>query len=418
MKSAIFDKENWREIAATLSRNKTRTFLTGFGIFWGVAMLTLLLGGARGGSDLIRRNFAGFTTNSCALIPNITGMPYKGMQKGTAWSMTAGDVEMIRHSFPELKSVVPSVGKWGSSFSSGKNSYSGQVVGVESNYTDIVQPQIFCGRFISEADIANSRKVIVLGRKVAGNLFPDDDEPLGKTVVVNGVAFRVVGVAGDVSDISINGRVDESGFMPISSFRSGYGVGDKIDVMMMVAADGERLGEVLPSVRKMLARRHGISPDDESAFYEINVAEMFEKVDNIFLGVDLLAFFIGFSTLVAGIIGIGNIMWVIVKERTQEIGIRRAIGAKPSDIIVQVLCEGAMLTFVAGMAGLVFAVGILAVLHSVNNPEDTVTVARFQMTVGKALSILALFLTLGIVAGIVPSVKAMRIKPVEAINSK
>ena len=187
---------------------------------------------------------------------------------------------------------------------------------------------------------------------------------------------------------------------------------------MMVAKDGVSLSDLIPRMQSVLYRRHDINPDDDGAIWSINIAEMFEQVETLFTGIDLLALFIGLSTLLAGVIGIGNIMWVIVKERTQEIGIRRAIGAKPRDIIVQVLCEGAVLTVISGLAGLCLAAVILGVMQHLNNPPDSVSVANFQMSFVSALTILGTFIFLGLLAGLIPSVKAMRIKPVEALNSK
>ena len=187
---------------------------------------------------------------------------------------------------------------------------------------------------------------------------------------------------------------------------------------MMVAKEKTDLSEVIPRMRRVLYRRHDIHPNDEGALWAINVAEQFKQIDQLFTGIDLLALFIGVSTLLAGVIGIGNIMWVIVKERTQEIGIRRAIGAKPRDIIVQVLSEGAALTVISGLAGLCMAAAVLGIMHKINNPPDAVSVAHFQMSFSQALMILATFIALGTLAGLIPSIKAMKIKPIEAINSK
>lgn len=418
MKLTIFDIENWKEIGATLTRNKTRTFMTGFGIFWGVAMLALLLGGARGGEDMLKRNFIGFSTNSGGIIPNRTTMPYKGYQKGRGWQMDLTDVSILRESFPELKAVIPVFQKWNSTFKNGKYSYSGQMIGAESNYTQMQVPKFYCGRYINDADVAGERKVAVIGKKVANQLFPGDEKPIGKMIDANGSAYSVIGVVGDASEIHINGSLDESIIIPASTFRRANGYGDKIDFLMMVAKDGVSLSDLIPRMQSVLYRRHDINPDDDGAIWSINIAEMFEQVETLFTGIDLLALFIGLSTLLAGVIGIGNIMWVIVKERTQEIGIRRAIGAKPRDIIVQVLCEGAVLTVISGLAGLCLAAVILGVMQHLNNPPDSVSVANFQMSFVSALTILGTFIFLGLLAGLIPSVKAMRIKPVEALNSK
>ena len=418
MRLTIFDIENWKEILATLSRNKTRTFLTGFGIFWGVAMLAMLLGGARGGEDMLRRNFAGFATNSGGMIPNATTMPYHGYQKGRQWQMNISDVELLRKSFPELKAVIPTYQKWNSSFSHGKNAYSGQMIGAESNYTSMLEPRLYDGRFINEADVASERRIAVIGKKVADRLYPGDESPIGKIIDVNNSAFSVVGVVGDASEVHLNGSLDESVVVPASTFRRANGYGDRVDFLMVVANDKEDLSDIIPRMRRVLYRRHDIHPNDEGAMWVINIAENFKQVDKLFIGVDLLALFIGFSTLLAGVIGIGNIMWVIVKERTKEIGIRRAIGAKPKDIIVQVLCEGAALTVISGVSGLCFAALVLGIMQHATNPADAVSEAHFQMSFYGALSILGIFIILGVLAGLIPSIKAMKIKPVEALNTK
>lgn len=418
MKLTIFDIENWKEIGSTLMRNKTRTFLTGFGIFWGVAMLALLTGGARGGGDMLRRNFAGFATNTAGIIPETTKMPYRGYQKGRWWNMTLGDVELISATFPELEAVEPIVQRGAQSIKNGKYTYSGQMAGVGANYTKILQPRIYEGRFLNETDVQNERKVAVIGKKVASQLFPDGSSVIGKMVEVGGTPYSVVGVAGDVSEVTINGRIDEGVFIPSSTFRRIFGYGDKIDFMLMTGKNGTNLAPILPKIQTLLSRRHDINPSDKDAMFIINIAEQFEQIDNLFTGIDLLAWFIGLSTLIAGIIGIGNIMWVIVKERTQEIGIRRAIGAKPRDIIVQVLSEGIVLTLLFGLAGVTLATVILAVMQMQTNPADAVTEARFQMSFSGAVIILCVFVGLGILAGIIPSLKAMRIKPIEALNAK
>lgn len=418
MKLTIFDIDNWKEIGATLMRNKTRTFLTGFGIFWGVAMLAMLTGGARGGEDLLKRNFAGFATNTGGIVANRTSMPYKGYQKGRSWQMDMTDVELIKESFPEFEAVVPSFNAGSKSIKYGKNSFSGQLVGAEPDYTKIILPKLYSGRFVNEADEMGERRVVVIGKKVATQLFPDGTDPIGRVVEVGGTAYSVIGVAGDVSEVKINGSLDESVIIPSSTFRRANGYGDIIDFLLITGKPNANLTDLLPKVQSVIYRRHGIHPDDKGASWIINIAEMFEQVDMLFTGVDLLAWFIGLSTLLAGVIGIGNIMWVIVKERTQEIGIRRAIGATPRDIIIQVLSEGMALTIIAGLGGICFATIVLAVLQQMNNPADAVSEARFQMSFTVAIGILGLFVLLGTLAGLIPSIKAMRIKPVEAINDK
>lgn len=416
MRIRLFDIENWKEIGATLARNKTRTFLTGFGIFWGTAMLAILLGGARGAKDLLMRNFSGFATNSGIIFTGRTSMPYKGHQKGRYWELDITDMERLRESFPSLKTVTEQYSTGGVSLRNGKYSYAGSVMGASPEFTEVMVPTIYSGRFINQADLSLERKVAVVGQKIVNEIFPGDPSPLGKEILVNGVSYSVVGVAGQTNEINMGSRIDEAVILPSSTFRRAFHRSNKVDIIMLVAKDGTKISDLIPEIKRLLFVRHSIAPDDLSACDIFDISERFEMVDNLFMGVSLLAFFIGFSTLLAGIIGIGNIMWVIVKERTQEIGIRRALGAKPSDIIVQILSEGIMLTTVAGVAGICFAVAVLGITQHLTANE--VSTPHFQMNPGQAIVIMTTFIVLGTLAGLIPARKAMKIKPVEAINDK
>ena len=196
--------------------------------------------------------------------------------------------------------------------------------------------------------------------------------------------------------------------------RRAFNRGDKIDGAIMLFKNGSKPGDALPAIERIMSRNHAIAPDDHNALFFFDISEQFAMVDNLFIGVSLLALFVGLGSLLAGIIGVGNIMWVIVKERTQEIGVRRAIGAKPSDIITQILSEGVMLTFIAGFAGICFAVLVLAVTAMITT--DEISTPRFQLSFMQAISIMCTFVVLGTLAGLIPATKAMKIKPVEAMR--
>lgn len=412
----IFDVENWREISATLAKNKTRTFLTGFGIFWGVFMLAALLGGAQGAKDLLLRNFEGLATNSAIMASDRTSMPYKGYAKNRSYSLDMTDVERLRQALPEVATVTADQFQGGCSFVNGRHSVAGQVMGVEPEFSDVMEPKIYSGRFINENDMATGRKVCVIGKRVAEQIFPTIPDPVGQIVQVNGISYKIVGMAGQLNELQMGGRIDEEIILPFTTFRKAFGTGEELDVVMLVARDGYRIANLKDRIRRVIYSRHYIHPQDESALWIMDISEEFEKVDMLFLGVSLLAGFIGFSTLIAGIIGIGNIMWVIVRERTQEIGIRRALGAKPRDIIVQILSEGMALTFIAGTAGITFAAIALGITQHMTANE--VSTPQFQLLPQQALWIMGVFLVLGSLAGLIPAVKAMRIKPIEALSSK
>lgn len=413
MKTTIFDFENWREIGTTLAKNKTRTFLTAFGIFWGTAMLAMLLGGAHGMEDMIRKNFDGFATNTAFLSNGRRTISYKGFNKGSNWFMTQGDVDIISQSIQGIKTIAPFYTNQ-AQVVYGSKSTSVSLLGQSANYRFIQQPLIYDGRYINEQDDQDERKVCVLGKKVAGDLF-GFDSPLGEFVSIGGIFYKVVGVAGQRGEVNIGGRTDESVIIPSSTMRRAFNMGDKLYGCLLLFDDNIVAKSVLPKIERILFRNHTVHPDDHNALFFFDVSEQFSMVDNLFVGISLLAIFVGCGSLLAGIIGVGNIMWVIVKERTQEIGIRRAIGATPADIITQILSEGVMLTFVAGFAGISFAVGCLEIAQVVTS--DGFYTPRFQLSFTQAIGIVVIFIILGTAAGFVPARKAMKIKPIEAMRS-
>lgn len=410
MKTALFDLENWREIGATLARNKTRTLLTAFGIFWGTAMLTMLLGGEKGLQHKLMSNFEGFATNSAVIFANRRTISYQGFNKGTDWSITSKDVDAIR--MIEGVDALASINSAGNlTVSAGKYGTTAQIQGIDHEYVRVFIPKMFSGRFINESDQANARKVAVVGKNIADKIFPGTD-PVGEFVNVDGIYYKVIGVAGQEAEINVGGeKLDDQINIPLSTLNNAFNFGDVVGGTMLTAKDGYRPTQLKPRIFRVMRVNHHIAPDDDQAMFFFDVSEQFDMVDQLFAGVDLLALFVGIGTLIAGIIGVGNIMWVIVKERTQEIGIRRAIGAKPADIVTQILSEGIALTFVAGMAGIVFAV---IILFAVQKLAEAPFIIRF----GQAVVIMLIFMILGMVASIIPSLKAMNIKPIEAINDK
>lgn len=416
MRTSLFDFENWREIGATLARNKTRTFMTAFGIFWGTAMLAMLWGGSKGGQDLLMRNFQGFATNMGFTFSGRTTMAYNGFRKGERWALTIDDVETLRRNVRGLEAIAGQTSRSAMTVSYGTKSTTAQLDGTDADIIHIMEPLIYEGRFLNAADDRQRNKVCVLGKKVAAELF-GVGSPLGKYVGVNGVYYQVVGVAGQISETG-NSSMDEDVMIPLSVMMTTYNVGQDIDIAFFTAKDGYTPSDLEPQIRRLLRGRHpNLHPEDDKALIVRDISKEFQKVDNLFLGLSWLALLVGGGTLMAGVIGVGNIMWIIVKERTREIGIRRAIGATPRNIIVQILSESVILTLIAGTAGVVFASLILAAVKSMTHVPMS-SDARFDLSFSTALTIIALFVVLGTAAGFVPALKAMRIKPVEAMNDK
>lgn len=415
MKTSFLDPENWREIGATLARNKTRTFLTAFGIFWGTFMLALLYGGAAGFEGIMRRNFAGFATNMAGFSSSERTISYKGFNKGSDWDITMEDIDIMRVASDKIEYISPILSNYGSAVR-GSRSKSGQIMGVNDEYNKIQELVIQSGRFINAADIANRRKVVVIGRNLANELFAGEDA-VGQNISINGIFYRVIGVAGQKSDASIGGRVDDAFIMPLTTLQVSMNKGNVVQVVVFTAKDGTSPADIMPIIRRILSSRHYISPEDTNALWVFDVTDMFNMINNLFSGISILALFVGFGSLLAGIIGVGNIMWIIVRERTQEFGIRRAIGAKPADITLQVLSESIVLTLVAGVAGVCFSTLVLAIMDKVT-ADPVLGVAGFQNTFFTACAVVIIFLVLGTLAGTIPAIKAMRIKPIEAMRDR
>ncbi len=415
MRNPIFDIDNWQEIAATLGRNRTRTFLTGLGIFWGTVMLALMWGGAQGLEDIMQRQFNGLSTNMAIIASERTTLPFRGYGKGRLWSMTLDDLAMIKRAIPEVEAMsglkmTNVVGSYGSKSASVK------LQGVESDYASIFQPILYYGRFLNRVDEVRQRKVAVIGRNIADEFFQDKD-PVGEYMNIGGVYYRIIGVAGQQSEANFNGRIEDQVIIPISTFNAAVNGADKrIDGALVKFDSRYRPEDFQARIVRILSVAHTFDPDDETAVAYINLSQMFDAIDKVFTGVDVLVVFVGLCSLIAGIIGVGNIMWIIVKERTKEIGIRRALGATPRDIIAQILSEGMVLTAIAGTAGICFSALVLGIAAKLTAIPGSVP--GFQLSPAGALVIMGVFLVLGTLAGIPPAVKGMKIKPVEAMNDK
>lgn len=414
MRNPVFDIDNWREIGATLSQNKTRTFLTAFGIFWGTAILALLLGASEGFNGFMRSQFDGLATNLAIVFPGRTTKPYGGYQKGMEVSLNDRDIAMIRSAVPEIN-ALSTINQFGASALHADKTTSGSLLGAESDYFDIFTPKVYEGRLLNETDDARMRKVCVLGKRLASELF-GTGSAVNQEIQVNGIYYKVVGVAGQTSEVSLITKIDDAIFIPASLMRRSYNLGDKVAMFLFTVTPGHTPSDYEGVIRRIISSNHPVAPDDEGAVYFMDISKQFKMIDNIFLGISLLATLVGFGTLLSGIIGVGNIMWIIEGERTQEIGIRRSIGAKPRDIIIQILSEGVVLTLIAGLAGICFAVLILGVAQSIFASNGTIL--HFQLSFAQAVGIMIVFVVLGSLAGLVPALKAMKIKPVEALNSK
>lgn len=407
------DIDTFREIGDSLFRNKRRTLLTGFGIFWGLFMLLFLVGGGNGLKQMLSMNFEGFATNTIVIVSSNTSKPWKGMKEGRYWQLDRKDVERLRTLMPELDVVAPQVSNWGQTATYKGNSSSVSIKGISGDYHKVEAPVLKYGRTISDADVEQERKVCVIGKRVYNDLFPEGDDPCGRYIQVGSVFLRIIGVDYSSGNISINGSASESVMMPFSVAAQLYKRGNNVDIICMTGKKGVKMSTLEGRIRSILSREHLFDPTDDQAVMVLNTEQIFSIVDNLFRGVNFLIWLVGIGTLLAGAVGVSNIMMVTVRERTVEIGIRRAIGAVPRDILSQIIWESVALTLAAGSAGIVFSVLILNVVETLTKHQ-----AAFQISFWTAILAALLLSVLGVLAGLAPALRAMKIKPVDAMRDE
>ncbi len=414
----MFDTDRWKEIYETLSKNKLRTALTGFGVMWGITMLIIMLGAGSGLKNGVSREFAGRVANSVFMWSRITSIPYKGYSKGRRIILTNDDTKALRDQIPEIDLISPGLqlGGW-----RGSNNvrYKDKIGAFEINgYMPAVQKiklmDVSIGRFINDRDIKEERKICVIGKSTKKALFGKEN-PIGKYIMAQGVYFQVVGVF----ESSLRGEdaedEDRSVYIPFSTFQKAFNQGNRVHWYALTSKAGVPVKVVEEKAKALLRRRHSVHPDDVRAMGSWNMEEEIIKFNSIFNGITALSWFVGILTLMAGIIGISNIMLIIIKERTVELGIRRAIGATPVDIIVQIILEAIVLTTLAGIIGIIFGVWVLElagpyIQHEYfNNPN-----VDFNLV----MTAFGILVFSGVLAGIIPSYRAVRIKPIEALRAE
>lgn len=413
-----FDLDTYKEILDTITRNKSRSLLTGFGVFWGVFMLIVLMGGGQGLKELLQANFSGFATNTAVIWAQNTTKPYKGFNKGRSWQMEEKDLERLRQRMPELDVITPLL------FGGEKMLSLPTRVSVAAHRASILIMQkslfqrCFYGRYINDMDVRQQRKVCVIGKQIYKNLFPGGGDPCGKTVRVDSTYYTVVGVDyRSGNGVDLGGQADETITLPLSVLRTAYNRGTAVDIIAVTGNKGVVMSKLSQRMRETVARAHSIDPTDEKGLMVFNTEVLFQMLDNLFNGVNFLIWLVGIGTLLAGAIGVSNIMMVTVKERTIEIGIRRAIGATPRMILSQIISESIILTLVAGMSGIIFGVAILQLIELANT-TDGVLAAHFQVNFWTAIFSALLISLLGGLAGLAPAWRAMSIKPVDAMRDE
>jgi len=418
----MFDLDRWQEIYHVLRKNKLRTFLTAFGVFWGIFMLVVMMGSGDGLRNGISQNFGDMATNSVFIWAQQTSVPYKGFVRGRRFNYENADIKALGDAIPEIKYLAPRTNVGGydgaSNVIRGLKSGQFQIFGDYPVFDSIDPVNLLQGRFINELDVKEKRKVVVIGQRVKELLFEKNENPVDQYIQINGVYFKVVGLfkskrTGEAASYD-NQRIH----MPFTTCQKTYNMGDIIGFFNITSKDGIPVAVVEEKAINVLKKRHAIAPSDDAAVGHFNLEVEYKKMVGLFFGIRVLVWIVGIGTLLAGVIGVSNIMLVVVKERTKEIGIQRALGATPRIIIGQIITESVVLTTFSGYFGLSMGVGLLELISYLldKSGANTEMFLHPGINFNIAISALTILIIAGVFAGMVPAKKAVSVKPIDALR--
>jgi putative ABC transport system permease protein len=421
----MFDRDNWNEILEALTANTFRTILTAFGVFWGIFILVILLAAGNGLENGVKKGFDGIATNTMFMWTQTTSKPYKGLPKTRDFDFRNSDVDALKQSFPDLLYVSPRNQLGG--FEGSNNVVRGTKTAaytIYGDYPELIKQQpmdIIKGRFVNQQDILLRRKVAVIGQGVIAELYSKGEEVIGTYIKMNGVNFMVVGIYNSKAQNNGNSESEQKNiFVPFTAFQQAFNYGDRVGWMAITANDNTSITKLKADIIKLIKSRHSIHPDDDRAVGNFDLYEEFSKVQDLFMILKFIAYFVGTLVLLSGVIGISNIMLIVVKERTKEIGIRRALGATPSAIRSQILSEAIFLTIVAGMFGIATATGVIWVINMVldSMPSEGMMFANPSVDLSVVFVALLILVGSGLLAGFIPAQTAINVKPVDALRTE
>jgi putative ABC transport system permease protein len=417
----MFDLDNWQEVWATLRSNRLRTFLTALGVFWGILMLMAMLGFGSSMQEGTRRQMKGVATNVLWVWGQTTTIAHDGLPVGRQVKFDISDIENLRR-LEGIEWLAPRLrlGGWMSGFNVSYEGKTGSYA-VFADYPDfrhILSFDYQAGRFINDRDIAEKRKVAVIGQAIRDELFPPDVNPIGRYIKISGVYFEVVGITKTLRSGQQGDQDAHTAFVPFTTLKSAFHMGDRVGFFALTAKPGSDGPELERQVRATLAKSHRVSPADQLAIGSFNAFVFFGKLQNFFLVLAIVAWIVGGATLLAGVVGVSNIMLITVKERTKEIGVRKALGATPTSIVAMVMKESIVLTAIAGLLGVAAGTGLLAVASAVLENLPTSPMGPPILSLKTVLTAVAVLVTAGGIAGIMPAAHAASIKPIEALRTE
>ena len=417
----LFKADTWDEIFSSINKNRVRTILTVIGVLWGIFVYIAMSGAAKGLDNGFERQFESVAMNSLFAWSQSTSKPYKGYRTGRRIQLKLSDVEVLKKRIPEIQYIAPrnATGVFGGSPAltvRGQKSGNYNVYGDFPVYTKIATKKIFDqGRFINQSDIDYDRRVCIIGERTKRELFEDSEEAVGSFLRINGIYFRVVGVHKFVP----GGGFESDGdiFIPFTTFNKLYNKADGVDFMSIAAFDDADIIQVEKDVKTVLKSIHQVDPTDERAFGSFNLGEVFGRIKGFANGLTFLSLVIGIATILAGVIGIGNILLISVKERTKELGVRRALGATPSEVRNLILLESVFLTVISGVMGIILGAGALSLVNRLTKDTDF-PYTNPTVPIPYVLGALVLMVVLGTLIGLIPAQRAVSIRPIEALREE
>ena len=419
----MFNRDRWNEIIEALSSNWFRTVLTAFGVLWGIFILVILLAASKGLENGVKADFGDIATNTMFMWTQTISKPYKGLPKGRRFTYKLGDVKAIKDNVPNLRFISPrnQLGGFGGSNNVVRGLKTG-AFNIYGDYPEFIQQQpmdITSGRFINYGDINEKRKVAIIGEGVKTSLYGSDEDPIGTYIKVSGVNFSVIGTYKKKSTGGDSEEDQKEIYVPFTSFSQAFNRGDRVGWMAITAEDGSSITQLKEQIFDVVKQRHSIHPEDDRAIGNFDLYEQYSRIESLFFALKIVAYFVGILVLLSGIIGISNIMLIVVKERTKEIGIRRALGATPWSIRGQVLLESVFLTIISGMMGISLGALVIYAINAVldaSGPVDMFSNPTVDITV--VMIALIILIVSGLLAGLIPAQNAIKVKPVDALRTE
>ena len=411
----LFDSDTWQEIYGSIRKNKVRTSITIIGVLWGIFLLVVLLGAARGMENGFNKLFGNFATNSVFVWTQSTDTPFKGFQEGRRFSLTMNDIEVLKSEYTEEIKLLAPRNQTNNLVIKDFKSGTFKVSGDYPILDQIQKKQLLYGRFLNQNDILSIAKVAVISEDMYKQLFEIDEFPIGQYIKINSISYKVIGVYKPSNTIDFDG---DCAYIPFSTFKKVYNTANKVDWMMITAYEGTDIEQMESDVLLTLKGLHKVHPEDDRAFGSVNLGKEIGKVTGFITGMQFLTWFVGIATLIAGVFAIGNILLITVKERTKEIGIRRALGATPKSIRQQIILESVFLTTVAGMLGIIFGAFVLFLIDMAFGQGKDAALVNPTVNIPIILIAFATLIVLGTLIGLIPAHMATVVKPIEALREE